>query len=216
MPRKLLKPPYAVPSQLEEFFRKVPTVSGSIDRVDRRYIQELGLSRGRGNEGRLVSALKFLGLIAPDGKPTPSFNCLRLKAEERRKELEALVRDAYSPVLAGLDLARASLAELHNGLVRQYDVGGDIADKAVGCFLVLCRLAGMPLSPELRRAAEKASGGRGVEEGRRRGPARPAEQEWPFGGWALALPLSPDMTEDEMVRFLLKVRQALRRVREAL
>lgn len=216
MPEKMLKPPYAVPSQFEEFFRKVQDLSGTIDRVDRRFVQNLGLSRGRGNEGRLVSGLKFLGLIASDGKPTLSFHCLRLKSEERRKELGALVRRAYSPLLASWDPAQASLVELHDGLVRQYDVGGEMADKAVGCFLVLCRLAGIPLSAELSRVAERASGGRGAARGRRRATARPVGQEWPFGGWALALPLSPDMTEDEMVRFLLKVRQALWRVREAL
>ncbi|HZU14946.1 MAG TPA: DUF5343 domain-containing protein [Chloroflexota bacterium] len=91
---KARKAPYAPVSALEEFLERMGNFSVPA-RVDRNFLQKMSLARG--NEWALLSALKFLGIINPQGVPTPAYR--RLLGADRSDVLRGLVSQAYAPLL---------------------------------------------------------------------------------------------------------------------
>ena len=148
-----------VRNALEGFAQAVPT------RVDRTVFP--GLSGG--TQTQLLAALKFLGLITSEGKPTPALHGVAVPDEgARKKKLEAIIREKYADLFA-LDLMKTTPALLEEKMHESYNVSGSTRDKAVRFFLGALEYLDIPVSPLFKR-----SGGNGaVVQRKRRGPAKP-------------------------------------------
>src|SRR3989442_1209300 len=114
-----------VRNSLDGFSQAVP------NRIDRTVFP--GLSGG--TQSQLLAALKFLGLITSEGKPTPALHGVAVPDEAaRKKKLEAIIRDKYADLFS-LDLMKTTPALLEEKMRESYNVSGSTRDKAVRFFL---------------------------------------------------------------------------------
>jgi hypothetical protein len=119
-----------------------------------------------GVQAQLMSALKFLGLIGVGGVPTPSLIALAVPdEEERKKELEKIIRERYADLFA-LDLSRVTPSQLLQQINAVYGNGGDTRDKAMRFFLGALGYLGIPVSRFVK--VPKTGGGNGGTPRKRR------------------------------------------------
>lgn len=212
MPRAVSRPPYAPAEALVRFVRRIPDARVPSD-VNAESLAEQDLGAGSGNERHLVSALRFLGLIDQRGQPTEAFRDLTVPARQQ-EVLRRLLRQAYAPIFAAGPVDGMTRDEAESRFTATYGVAGQIREKAIRCFAALCELAGLPLAPDFlhrrrpRRAGARLRSAASAVPRRARAPAA-AE---PRVGWPLAIAIPPDLSEDEMVRYLRKVVRALHRL----
>jgi len=223
--RRVRRPPYAPVQGMREFFERV-TLKAQPARVEKGYLKELGLAPG--NELHVLAALRFLDLVGEDGRPTPHFRVLYYKGAERKKELQKLLRRAYPDLLSGtLDLREAAREDVHDHFVRQYGLQGQMARKARAVFAFLCSFAEIPISAGLAQEGPRSTPERAAGTARRglAAPARGrAEVSRPqaaattagrdaaiLNGWPMAIMLTPDMSEEDIVSFLRRVKRAIAR-----
>lgn len=103
-----------------------------------------GLSGGV--QTQLLSAMKFLGLITDDDKPTPALHAVAVADENKRKEkLKEILQKRYSSIFA-MDLMKATPQLLLNKLGDEYGVTGDTRDKAMRFLLAALAYVGIPVS----------------------------------------------------------------------
>lgn len=99
-----------------------------------------------GVQSQLFAALKFLGLMTNDDKPTPELHALAVTDEEKRKEkLKEILQSRYGSIIA-LDLMKATPQQVANKLGEEYGVSGDTKDKALRFFLSAVQYVGIPVS----------------------------------------------------------------------
>jgi hypothetical protein len=211
MPRTVSRPPYAPAEALVRFIRRIPDARVP-DEITAEYLAEQDLGAGAGNERHLVSALRFLGLINQRGQPTDAFRALSVPARQR-EVLRELLRASYRPIFAAGPVEGLTRDEAESRFTTAYGVAGQIREKAIRCFAALCDLAEIPLAPDfLQRRRSRRPGGRG----RRAAPAlRRARAELgaePRVVWSFAITIPPELSEDEMVRYLRRVTRALHRL----
>jgi len=100
-------------------------------------------------------ALRFLGLMSSDGIPTEKLKQLvKSDAETRPKVLDSLIRKAYAPLFADLDVAHASHKQV-NEYFKSQGITGDIARKCWSFFAAISADAGIELSPQLDRSKSR-------------------------------------------------------------
>lgn len=133
--------PYVSASALSQFFDHIRYVS-TPKKVDSGLLLDYGISKG--NVFALVSALKFLGLVGEDGKPTPAFSSLQVMGEEFVNNLRQVVTDAYAGLFARLDVSRDSREHIRNYFSRNFSPSQ--SDKATVLFLDLCKEAEIPVA----------------------------------------------------------------------
>ncbi len=188
-------PPYGPASgmlQAIQLFRKeVP------QRVDGDYLRKHGIAPG--NEYKVVGALRYLGLIDEDGRPTEKTKLLRARGSTFMMALQEIVRDAYRDLFSHLSkLRNFSKDEIYNYFVIEENLGPEMANKATRFFIHLCRLCGIDLGIEVRR---------GRSEGKRRNARR-------NGGVNLSIALTPEILEmdvDKLSQVIKKLYEALDR-----
>lgn len=159
-----LKPPYGNVAWYKSFFDLIR--SKSFDKFDKSII-ELNIVK-RANATMLFNGLKFLGLVEEDGKVTEKFESLRRKGEEFKKNLKAVVEEAYSNLFSKVVVAKAKPDNLFNYFAEYCDYGEATARLSIRIFVYLCKEAGIELSPELREAKLKKE----KEKIKRREPSR--------------------------------------------
>lgn len=115
------------------------------DTVDRALLKQHGIAPG--NEYKVLHALRYLGLVDAEGRATPNSRLLRTRGATRTEGLRRLVARAYADLLGQLDLETASRDDVHNYFVTRHNLSRDLAAKAAGFFLELCRMAGLPAAP---------------------------------------------------------------------
>ena len=175
-----------------------------------------------GNEYKVVAALRFLGLIDPEGRPTERVRLLKARGPVFALGLQEMLRQAYGGIFARLNLREASREQLYNHFVTEEGMGAEMAAKATRVFEALCRLAKIELSPQLdekRPASEKATRGRPRIPSRKRLQRRGRTQTRSQGQsvpptFPLVFALTPevaDMELDRLVELLRKMRLAIRR-----
>lgn len=218
-------PPCSPVKGVREFFEKV-TAKALPARINKNYLASVGAAAG--NEQHLVSTLRFLGLIDKAGVPTRHFDVLYLKGPERKRGLQNLLRQAYPSLFTGeLNLETATRSEVHDHFVRRFALRGQMPRKATAVFALLCHLAGITVSPDLvpagrspasQRAAKTAPRGPADappagEQADRRQPATAAAPLQLAGPNQLPIMvmLTPDLTEDEIVAFLRRIKRATQR-----
>lgn len=176
-----------------------------------------------GNEYKVVAALKFLGLIDAEGRPTERIRLLKARGPVFALGLQEMLRHAYGDIFARLNLKEANREQLYNYFVTEEGLGAEMAAKAARVFEALCRLAQIELSPQFdeKRPASSAK----VTRGRPRVSSRKRLQR--RGGmptrsqglgaapaFPLVFALTPevaDMELDRLVELLRKMRLAIRR-----
>ncbi|MBI4188259.1 MAG: DUF5343 domain-containing protein [Chloroflexi bacterium] len=125
-------------------------------RIDRSYWNEM-LSGSTGTQ--LMAALRFLGLIDNDAKPTNRLRSLAAAKNEQRAEiLRETTSDAYSFALQGsLDLQNATYAQLNEAFHDTFRLAHDVNRKCIKFFVSLAADAGIPLSPFMTKRFRVAS-----------------------------------------------------------
>jgi hypothetical protein len=122
-----------------------------------------------GVQNQIMTALKFLGLIDDNGKPTKSLHELTAPEESARKQaMGAILRSRYSAIFA-LDIERATMGQLDEAMSSSYSVSGDTRGKAIRFFLAAAKYAEIPLSRHLTNgtpplAKKKSNGARRAQQ----------------------------------------------------
>src|SRR3954447_22135036 len=119
------------------------------NRIDRTVFPGLA----GGVQGQLLTGLRFLGLIAKDGKPTDALRALAVRDEpERKKQLAKILNQSY-PDLFALDLSKTTEGELREQMSKSYGVAGATTDRAMRFFIAAARYAGIPISSHVKVSA---------------------------------------------------------------
>jgi hypothetical protein len=150
------------------------------DVIDNGVLRLAGVSEGA--MGRVNYALRFLGLVDPNGRPTDRLRALaRAGEDEGRDLLAAVVREAYAADFARLDPAQDTQPRIVSAFQR-YEPRSQI-ERMVMLFLGLCRAAGIPVLDPPRergiqpgRAAPRGTNGGRAPRSRERSADRPASR----------------------------------------
>lgn len=135
---------------------------GTPQRIDRSYWSST-LSGSTGPQ--LMAAMRFLGLIDANGKPTERLKLLvSAEIEKRTQLLRNIATESFGFVLKGnLDLASATYAQLEEAFYNTFSLTDDVRRKCVKFFIAMVGDAGMPISPHIikhTRSAHNGTGGR--------------------------------------------------------
>lgn len=148
-------PPYLSPVTFYNFMeahrRTLP------DRIDRSLMTNLSGT----DQPRVLSALRFFGLIAEDGKTQPTFHKLRDLDEEALKSAWAtLLRSSYPYLFEGFNLEKATQGQIEERF-REQGIKGDTVRKGVAFFVAMARTAGIELSTYIKATRLRATAGSG-------------------------------------------------------
>jgi hypothetical protein len=148
-------PPYVSYRTFHNFIERLQQRIPS--RIDRSYWGDI-LSGSTGTQ--LMAALRFLGLIDANGKPTEQLRPLVMaRGEPRAKILRELAADAYDFVVTSpLDLESATYAQLGEVFSNTFKMTDDVSRKCVKFFIALSGDAGMPLSPFITQRTRASAG----------------------------------------------------------
>jgi hypothetical protein len=119
-------------------------------RIDRSYWGDM-LSGSTGTQ--LMAALRFLGLVDANSKPTARLKALvPAKGEQRAELLREIASEGFSFVLqSSLDSQNATYAQLDELFNSTFQVAGDVRRKCIKFFIELASDAKIPLSPFMTR-----------------------------------------------------------------
>lgn len=191
-------------------------------RVDERLLRQHGVAPR--NEYKVVGALRYLGLIDYEGRPTEASRLLKTRGPVFIEGIRTITRRSYPQIFERYDLEHATRDDLYNHFVTEHQMGGEMATKALRFFLDLCKLGDMPMNPglEARRGRRPGSRNRAtierlqaIEEGIAAPPSRGGRRaRTEAAGLTVSLALTPEMMlmdEDRLTEFFSRVRRALSR-----
>jgi hypothetical protein len=126
-------------------------------RIDRSYWGDL-LSGSTGTQ--LMAAMRFLGLIDVNGKPTEQLKPLvAARGEPRAQLLRNITTQAYGFVLkSSLDIESATYSQLQEVFHDAFQLTDDVSRKCVKFFIALSGEAGLPISPFITRRTRATTG----------------------------------------------------------
>jgi len=168
-----------------------------------------------GNEYKVVGALRYLGLIDDDGRPSESSRMLKTKGATYTLALQEIVRQAYSGVFHRLKPKEITRDGIYNYFVTEGGLGAEMATKATRFLIRLCRLAEIEIAPD---AAQPSTRGRRRGRSQRQSYRPQAEAAPGDNGQAVTpsfpfvLALTPEtvqMDVDQLADLFRKVRVAL-------
>jgi len=120
----------------------------------------------------LLSSLKFFDLTDDKGTPQPALEKLiETEGEARKKEWRTVFERAYKPVIEGLDLQRATPAQLNEKFGTEFSV--ETIKKCVSFFAAGADDAGILLADNLKPNARST----GPRKPRKARAARPAVED---------------------------------------
>ena len=145
---KQAQPPYGSVKWYDDFFKLLERIT--IDKVDASFLKANKIASG--NEYKLITGLKFLGLIDKDGKAKERMSGLRVVGEEFTKNLEKMVREAYSVLLKRItSLEKAEPQDVINCLITDYKMARSTATMGAKIFAFLAQKAEIPISESLAK-----------------------------------------------------------------
>lgn len=153
-------PPYVSYRTFHNFIERLQQRIPS--RIDRSYWGDI-LSGSTGTQ--LMAALRFLGLIDANGKPTELLEPLVMaRGEPRAKLLRELTTIAYDFVVnSPLDLESATYAQLGELFSNTFQMTDDVSRKCVKFFIAMSGDAGVPLSPFITKRTRATHSGTGTK-----------------------------------------------------
>lgn len=104
---------------------------------------------GSGHQGKVLIALRFLGLIDENENMTARLRALRVVGPEFTTNLAIVVQQSYSDLLGTVALKSATFNRLINFLMQKYSMNQSQAESAARFFIHLAKRAGMEMSEEL-------------------------------------------------------------------
>jgi hypothetical protein len=179
-------------------------------RVDEALLRSQGIAPG--NEYKVVGALRFLGIIDEQGRPTDRAQGLKTRGAAFTLHLQEIVREAYADLLRQVGAKQATQEAVYNYFVAHIRLGAEMAAKATRFFRSLCQWADIPLpEQESRRRGRPRAARPQTAQGRRglAGEASPSSTTLP-----LVLALTPEtaaMGEEELAELFRKIRRAAQR-----
>ena len=158
---RVLNPPYVAYRTFRTFMESLAV--SMPDRIDRSVFD----SKFSGTAtSQIISALRALGLIDADGRPSEALHELaQTNGEQHHKILENILRSYYLPVFR-LDLERATKAQFREAM-RQFGCTDSMLIKCESFFIHAAIHAGILLSPYLTSNRKSAA--------RSRSNSRPAK-----------------------------------------
>lgn len=164
-----------------------------------------------GNEYKVVGALRFLGLIDDNGKPTERSRILKTMGSTFTLALQEIIHSAYRELFRYLDMKRATREDIYNYFVTEGQLGAEMAAKAARFFITLCRMAqieiGTATAASPRSTARKGNNPSSQADAEYRAQSRNNTPAIPF-----ILALTPEMAEmdiDQLTELFRKLRAAL-------
>ena len=170
-------PPYTSYRTFKTFIEDLRE-HGVPSRVDRSV-----LTRFSGVVGmQLTHALRFLGLIEDEGRPTPRLRQLvsAENAERWREALLDLLRREYAPMFA-IDLESATPSHFHDTFRKAFPAADAVVQKCVTFFLYAANDAGLTISGRVLKGRKP----------RRPAPGRKFVAPPPAQAFEVAPPSSP-------------------------
>lgn len=166
-----------------------------------------------GNEYKVVGALRFLGLIDDEGRPTEKSRLLKTKGATYTLALQEIVRSAYRGVFHRLGPKEVTRDGIYNYFVTEGGLGAEMAAKATRFLIRLCRLAEIELAPDPARPAAGRKRAGAQQRAYRRSQAEPAPRTQTVSPpFPLVLALTPETAEmnlDQLTELFHKMRIAL-------
>ncbi len=160
-----------------------------------------------GNEYKVIGALRFLGLIDDDGRPTEKSRVLKTVGSTFTLALQDIIRSAYRDLFRHLDIKKASKDDIYNYFITEAKLGAEMAAKAARFFITLCRTAEIDLNTETG-ATSRSVGRKGVLNPRR---ANSGNKTQPRDA-TFILALTPEVAEMDVS----KLSELFRKLRVAL
>jgi hypothetical protein len=130
-------PPYISQNIWKPFFEKMQKVKRPTE-LSAAILKEYGLASG---SLALQSALKFLGLVDSENKTTDKFKSIQVTGEQFKKNLLAILQEAYVDLLDKHPLDHATYEGITNYFADKYSPAS--AKKMAKSFAVLCQMAGL-------------------------------------------------------------------------
>jgi len=153
-------PPYVSYRTFHNFIDRLQQ-QGTPQRIDRSYWSGI-LSGSTGPQ--LMAALRFLGLVDANGKPTERLKLLVPAEGDKRAQLIGnIATEAFSFVLksSNVDIRNATYSQLEECFHNTYNLTVDVRRKCVKFFIAMAGDAGMSVSPHIIRHTRSAQGGSG-------------------------------------------------------
>ena len=145
---KQAQPPYGSVKWYDDFFKLLERIT--IDKVNASFLKANKIASG--NEYKLITGLKFLGLIDKDGKAKERMSGLRVVGEEFTKNFEKMVREAYPVLLKRItSLEKAEPQDVINCLITDYKMARSTATMGAKIFVFLAQKAEIPISESLAK-----------------------------------------------------------------
>ena len=169
-----------------------------------------------GNEYKVVGALRFLGLIDDEGRPTDDSRLLKTKGATYTLALQDIVRNAYSGLFHGVRLKEITREGIYNYFVTEGGLGAEMATKATRFLIRLCRLAEIDIAPDVAqptpRGKRRARSQRQVYRQAQTEHAPGDNGQTFFPPFPFVLALTPETAEldvDQLADLFRKLRTAL-------
>ena len=135
-------------------YRHVSYYRTFLDTIHRQRVSKITkewvrLNVAKGDESLFIAGLRFLGLINETGVATEKLRSLFVVGDEFKRNLERVVRDAYSDLLKEIVIERATPETLINYFIEKYGYDAGRARGAAKIFAYLANEAGIPLPEAL-------------------------------------------------------------------
>jgi len=204
-PKRRGRPGYARVSAFQKVWRHIRSLR--LEAVDHRTLGVVGVKGSTAAE--CLAALRFLGLVAEDGKVSEGYQALHSGSGDA---LANVIDRAYHQLLSICPIPAVSRKQLESGMRHAYDLKeGRMANAAAALFEWLYEQTGrqavMAVATAPVRAPAKVPS---------HGPARPTERRAPYqtpsasGSVLFALTITSQTTEAEIRSMLKRVAQACR------
>ena len=163
-----------------------------------------------GNEYKVIGALRFLGIIDDEGRPTEKNRLLKTKGATFTTALQDIVRTAYRDVFRQMNGGVCSHEDIYNHFITLNGLGPEMAAKSTRFFVQLCQLAEIDLGingkEKYQSSAKKSPNGHSKQN-----TGQFSQVHGP-SSFPLILALTPEMaameTED-LTQFFKKLKTAL-------
>ncbi len=169
-----------------------------------------------GNEYKVIGALRFLGIIDEDGKPTDKSRLLKTKGAPFTTALQDIIRTAYKDLFHRFNGSKYSHEDVYNHFVTEHYLGAEMAAKTTRFFIQLCQLAEIDLGFNGNGKTSNGSA-RSLNGGRKQEPGQIQIQTGPPNQLPLILALTPEMAAmdtDQLAQFFKKLKTALAKANE--
>jgi len=145
--KQILNPPYIAKGWIAKAFEKFSKTR--INKIDGKVIRDYGIA-SPGNESKVVTALKFFGIIDEEGNTIPeTYKIFQFSEEKKKEELKKIIHDSYNDLFEKLNIEKINNDDLRDFFIANYDYSKVRAKGAATLFIFLCEMVGISLSEGL-------------------------------------------------------------------